>query len=168
MAGNREHHYQARVRWTGNLGRGTSTYRDYSRAHEITAGAAPPIPGSADPAFRGDAARYNPEQLLVGALSACHMLWYLHLCADAGIVVVEYEDEAAGGMNVAADGSGGFAEVVLRPRVTLAHDSDLDAARALHEQAHERCNIARSVNFPVRCDPVVDVESAASGESPLT
>src|SRR5215470_17206822 len=107
MAAERNHHYTITTRWTGNRGTGTSAYTAYARDHELSAaGKLAPIAGSSDPIFRGDRARYNPEELLVGALSACHMLWVLHLCADAGIVITEYIDEAAGEMIEHADGSG--------------------------------------------------------------
>ena len=149
----RRHRYQVRVEWTGNLGHGTRDYRSYSREHEISAAGKETLSGSADAAFRGDASRYNPEDLLVAALSACHMLWYLHLCAEAGVVVVDYTDEAAGVMEQTPDGGGRFREVVLRPAVRLAGGSDAALAAALHEQAHARCFIANSVNFPVRCEP---------------
>src|SRR5581483_3047159 len=116
----RSHRYTIVNRWTGNLGPGTSSYRSYSRSHEISgAGKSVTIPGSSDPAFRGDASRYNPEELLLGALSACHMLWVLHLCADAGIVITEYVDEAEGEMAEHADGSGEFTRVTLRPRMKI-------------------------------------------------
>ncbi len=117
----RDHHYQVSTRWTGNLGSGTSAYRAYSRNYEITAaGKEAPIPGSSDPAFRGDPSRYNPEELLVGALSACHMLWVLHLCADAGIAVTGYVDDAEGYMVEHVDGSGEFTSVVLRPKMKIS------------------------------------------------
>jgi organic hydroperoxide reductase OsmC/OhrA len=148
-----EHAYAVRVEWTGNRGEGTSTYRAYDRAHAITAPGKPVLLGSSDPAFRGDPARYNPEELLVASLSACHMLWYLHLCADAGIVVTAYHDDASGTMVETPEGGGRFAEVVLRPTVTLRPEDDAALANALHERAHELCFIARSVNFPVRCEP---------------
>jgi organic hydroperoxide reductase OsmC/OhrA len=107
MPKERTHEYRVTNRWTGNLGSGTSAYSAYSRAHEFTGeGKSANIPGSRDPAFRGDPARYSPEELLVGACSSCHMLWVLHLCADAGIVVTEYADEAWGEMREHADGSG--------------------------------------------------------------
>src|ERR1043165_9980169 len=112
------HQYNVTNRWTGNLGEGTLRYAGYSRAHELSApGKSAPIPGSSDPAFRGDKQRYNPEELLVGALSTCHMLWALHLCADAGIVITEYVDDAAGEMVEHADGSAEFSSVTLRPRM---------------------------------------------------
>jgi organic hydroperoxide reductase OsmC/OhrA len=145
----RTHQYHARVTWSGNRGTGTSGYRAYGREHEITAGSKPPIPGSADPVFRGDAARWSPEDLLVASVSACHKLWYLHLCADAGIAVQTYVDDARGEMEEGGDGGGRFVRVTLRPRVTVARGADLSKARALHERAHALCFIANSVNFPV-------------------
>jgi organic hydroperoxide reductase OsmC/OhrA len=155
----RDHHYRIGARWTGNLGSGTSAYRAYSRNHEITAaGKEAPIPGSSDPAFRGDPARYNPEELLMGALSACHMLWVLHLCADAGIVVTEYVDDAEGEMVEHADGSGEFTRVVLRPKMKIADAARVADMAAIHHRAHELCAMARSVNFEVACEPEIGVE----------
>ena len=152
------HRYEARTRWTGNLGTGTSTYRAYSRDHEIAADGKPPIAGSSDRAFRGDPARWNPEDLLVSALSSCHMLSYLHLCAVSGIVVTAYEDRASGEMRETEDGGGRFVSALLRPRVTISQ-GDAELARALHERAHHLCFIASSVNFPVRCEPEIVVDS---------
>ena len=150
------HHYAVTVKWTGNTGTGTSGYRNYERQHEIFANAEKPvIPGSSDPAFRGEPARWNPEELLVAALSACHKLWYLHLCARAGIVVVAYVDHAGGVMEETEDGSGFFRRVILRPEITLASGSDIEMARELHEAAHDKCFIARSVNFPVEHEPEI-------------
>jgi organic hydroperoxide reductase OsmC/OhrA len=151
------HHYTCRVRWTGNLGEGTRTYRAYSRDHEVEADGKPPIPASSDPAFRGDPSRYNPEELLVASLSSCHMLWYLHLCAETGIIVSAYDDDARGTMHETADGGGTFTEVVLRPEVVI-REGDASVALRLHERAHELCFIASSVSFPVRCEPVVRAE----------
>ncbi|HZZ64399.1 MAG TPA: OsmC family protein [Candidatus Baltobacteraceae bacterium] len=149
-----EHRYTVTTTWTGNLGSGTSSYRSYGRDHEMTAsGKARAIAGSSASVFRGDESRYNPEELLVGALSACHMLMFLHLCADARIVVQAYRDEAAGTMRVHPDGAGEFTQVVLRPQVTFEQPADAAQALPLHERAHHLCFIARSVNFPVRCDP---------------
>ncbi len=152
----RRHRYQVTNVWTGNLGSGTSTYRAYSRNHELSgAGKSVPVPGSSDPLFRGDPKRYNPEELLVGALSACHMLWVLHLCADAGIVVTGYTDEALGEMDEHADGSAEFTRVILRPRMTLADPTRAAEALAMHQRAHQVCALARSVNFPVEHEPEV-------------
>jgi len=152
----REHHYRIRTTWTGNLGPGTSDYCAYSRDHDIKiAGKSAPLPGSSDAAFRGDPARYTPEELLVASLSACHMLWFLHLCADAGIVVTEYEDAASGEMHENADGSGEFISVTLRPRAVITNSARIADGMALHSRAHDLCFIARSVNFPVQHQPVV-------------
>jgi organic hydroperoxide reductase OsmC/OhrA len=156
MGATRYHHYRVANRWTGNLGKGTAAYSAYSRNFELSgAGKAAPIPGSSDSAFRGDHARYNPEELLVGALSSCHMLWVLHLCADAGITVTEYSDEAIGDMVENPDGSGEFTQVILRPRMTITDPARIADAMALHERAHEVCGIARSVNFTVENEPEV-------------
>lgn len=158
MAGNR-HSYRTTLNWTGNRGSGTSGYVAYGRDHVIGADGKPPLPGSSDPAFRGDAARYNPEELLVASLSACHMLWYLHLCAEAGVTVTAYEDSADGAMETDGSGGGRMVSVTLRPKATLTPDSDQETARALHETAHEHCFIANSVNFPVTCAPAFSLAS---------
>jgi organic hydroperoxide reductase OsmC/OhrA len=152
------HHYATTIRWTGNKGTGTSGYKDYERAHEISAAGKPAIPGSSDPAFRGDPARYNPEDMMVASLCACHMLWYLHLAAVNGIVVTEYIDDAHGTMEEETGGGGRFVEVTLRPRITVLPGADLGRAHALHHEAHEKCFIASSVNFPVRCEPAFEVK----------
>jgi organic hydroperoxide reductase OsmC/OhrA len=157
----KQHHYTVQLRWTGNTGSGTASYRDYERAHDITVGGKPAIAGSSDPAFRGDANRWNPEELLVASLAACHKLWYLGLCAQHGIVVVAYEDEAEGCMVEEPGGAGQFTSVTLRPRVTIAAGADATAAAALHDQAHAMCFIARSVNFPVTHDATIVQETAA-------
>ncbi|MGD0982822.1 MAG: OsmC family protein [Acidimicrobiales bacterium] len=152
------HSYELSLRWTGNTGSGTSSYRAYGREHEVSAAGKPVIAGSSDPAFRGDPQRWNPEELLVAALSQCHMLSYLHLAASAGIVVTSYSDTPSGTMNENPDGSGEFVEVLLRPEVTVADAGMRERAGALHDDAEKLCFIARSVNFPVRHRPgtVVD------------
>lgn len=154
----KEHRYRVRLDWTGNAGTGTSSYRAYRRDHVLSVEGKPALKGSSDPSFRGDPARWNPEELLVASLSACHQLWYLHLCAAAGIVVTAYADHAEGVMIEAADGAGQFSGVVLRPEVTVAAGADAERARALHHEANAMCFIARSVNFPVTHEPVVRVE----------
>lgn len=156
----RTHTYQVTVTWTGDQGTGTSHYRAYSRGHEVRAPGRPTLPGSSDPTFRGEADRWNPEQLLVASLSQCHLLWYLHKCAEAGVVVTGYTDEPTGVMVETADGGGHFAEVVLRPRVTVTEVGMVDAATRLHDDAHRLCFIANSVNFPVRHEPTVMVREA--------
>lgn len=153
-----QHAYSVDLRWTGNRGRGTAGYADYAREYEVSATGKPAITGSADPAFRGDALHYNPEEMLVASLSACHMLWYLHLCSDAGVVVTAYTDEASGTMTQTADGGGHFTEVILHPSVTIKPGSDPDKAVRLHQDAHRLCFVANSVNFPVRCEPAVSTD----------
>jgi len=160
----REHRYQTTVRWTGNTGKGTETYRSYERAHEIAAQGKEAIAGSSDPHFRGEPTRWNPEELLLAALSACHQLAYLHLCADAGLVVTDYQDDAEGVMTENRDGSGQFKGVVLRPRVVLAGSGDSALARSLHARAHSMCFIGRSVNFPVQVEPTIAFGARDLGE----
>jgi organic hydroperoxide reductase OsmC/OhrA len=151
----RDHHYWVRTVWTGNRGTGTSGFRDYERAHVVKVDGKPDLLGSSDANFRGDSARHNPEDLLVASLSACHMLWYLHMAADAGLVVTDYEDEAEGHMRLRADGGGAFVRARLRPRVTIAGDFDANLAAGLHHEAHEKCFVANSVNFPVEVEPEI-------------
>ena len=151
----RTHRYDVSVRWTGNRGSGTSGYRAYERSHVVTAGDKPELLGSSDPMFLGDAGRWNPEELLVVSLSQCHMLWYLHLAAVAGVVVNVFVVEAAVTMRLDVQGGGGqFTEVVLRPAVTVAEPSMVERAEAVHHEVGAKCFIARSVNFPVRHQPV--------------
>jgi organic hydroperoxide reductase OsmC/OhrA len=150
------HRFEAVVTWTGNQGTGTSSYRAYSRNHEISGeGKSAVVAGSSDPAFRGDKSRYSPEDLLIASLAACHMLWVLHLCAEAKITVTEYVDAATGTMALNADGSGQFEEVVLRPRITVREADRDDDVMAANRKAHALCFIARSVTFPVRHEPTV-------------
>ncbi|MFV2102317.1 OsmC family protein [Micromonospora sp. LOL_024] len=151
------HSYAAVVTWTGNRGTGTSGHRDYGRDHDVTAVGPAPIAGSADPAFRGDPARWNPEQLLVASLAQCHMLTYLHLCTIAGVAVTRYVDRARATMLAWSDG-GRFEEVVLAPTVTVADPAMAQRAASLHDDAHRACFVANSVNFTVRHEPTVAVE----------
>ena len=153
---NHPHRYRVDVEWTGNRGSGTDGYRNYSRNHVIRVPGKPDLAGSSDPTFRGDATRHNPEDMLVAALSTCHMLSYLHMATVAGVVVMAYDDAAEGTMATEGDG-GRFTEVVLRPVVTIRADSDSSKALAAHEAAHHACFIANSVNFPVRCEPRIVV-----------
>lgn len=159
-----EHLYKAKINWTGNTGEGTSNYTAYSRAHEISGeGSKDVILGSAATVYRGDASRYNPEELVVAAIAGCHMLWYLHLCADAGVIVIDYEDDASGRLTENDDGNGRFSEVAIRPRVTIKSAADVAAATLLHNEAHKFCFIANSMNFPVKYEPeiiVVNVSAA--------
>jgi organic hydroperoxide reductase OsmC/OhrA len=152
---NKDHHYALSIEWTGNLGTGTSDYRAYTRDHLISAENKPNIPGSSDPHFRGDKTRYNPEEMLVAALSSCHMLSYLHLCAVNKVMVLEYKDNATGTMVENPDGSGQLTEATLNP-VVKVKDSSMNAkALELHEQAEKMCFIASSVNFPVHHKPTI-------------
>lgn len=156
----KEHHYKTTITWTGNRGTGTSGYRDYSRNHEISIEGKPAIPASSDPSFRGDPARYNPEELLVSAVADCHMLWYLHFCSVNGVIVVDYRDEATGIMEETADGSGHFKEVVLHPVVTVTEPSMVEKANVLHHDANKFCFVANSCNFRILHQPTCIVQNA--------
>lgn len=147
-----EHHYSIDLEWTGNRGTGTSGYKQYGRDHIMRAVGKPEIAGSADRAFFGDVERWNPEEMLVAALSQCHLLSYLHVASSNGVVVVEYTDAASGVMEQTADGGGHFSSVTLRPIVTISA-GDPALAIALHEEANAMCFIASSVNFPVGHEP---------------
>jgi organic hydroperoxide reductase OsmC/OhrA len=146
----KKHNYKATIVWEGNEGTGTSHYTAYNRNHSINITDKVTIAGSSDPAFRGDKSKHNPEDLLLSSLSACHMLWYLHLCAEAGVIVTNYKDEATGVMEETANGGGKFTEVILHPVVTVLQEDMIEKANDLHKKAHELCFIANSVNFPVK------------------
>lgn len=149
-----EHHYQLTVTWTGNKGNGTKDYQAYERSHTISVEGKPDLLGTADPMFRGDPKKYNPEELLVAALSSCHMLSYLHLCAVNKIVVTTYIDKPTATM-VLEGGTGHFKEAILHPTITIMDPSRIEDAKKLHHKAHEICFIANSVNFPVNVDPII-------------
>ncbi len=152
-----EHRYALTVRWTGNLGDGTASYRGYSRDHDVEIPGLPVLKGSADPSFHGDRDRYNPEQLLLAALAQCHMLSFLHVAVKHGVVVTAYEDSAAGLMRTNRDGSGQFESVTLSPRVSVTDQAAADLMETLHAEANKVCFIARSVNFPVLHHPSTTV-----------
>ncbi len=150
---NKRHSYAAEIKWTGNRGSGTSGYRNYDRSHLIKIEGKTDIQASSDPAFQGDKTKHNPEDLLVVSLSECHMLWYLHLCADAGVIVVDYVDSASGIMEEDPINGGRFISVILNPLVTVTDASMIEKANALHDDAHKKCFISNSVNFPVSHRP---------------
>lgn len=154
MAQGKEHRYAVTTLWSGAAQGPARDYKTYSREYRSEIAGKPALSGSADPAFMGDPALHNPEDLLVASLAACHMLWYLHLCAVKGVVITAYEDRAEGVM-VAEPRNGRFTEVVLHPTVTVTPESDQALAASLHERAHAECFVANSVNFPVRCEPKI-------------
>ncbi|MEQ8652865.1 MAG: OsmC family protein [Kiloniellales bacterium] len=158
----REHSYKATITWTGNLGEGTPDYRSYGRSHRIEIEGKPALEGSADAAFLGDPQLHNPEDLLLAAVSTCHMLWYLHLCSDAGISVLAYRDSVRGTMTQDADGGGRFTSLSLHPEVTIAPGGDAAKAEALHGPASAKCFIANSLNLPVDHKATITV-----GEEPV-
>ena len=148
------HIYNATITWTGDLGQGTKGYSSYGRNHEIAVEGKPTLSGSADAAFRGDPGRWNPEDSLLGSISSCHMLWFLHLASEAGWVVHSYIDRATAEMQMNPDGSGQFVSALLRPQVGISAGDEALSDR-LHHKAHEMCFIARSLNFPITCEATV-------------
>jgi organic hydroperoxide reductase OsmC/OhrA len=146
----KQHVYHTNLDWTGNTGTGTQTYRGYERSHVINVEGKAPMSCSSDPSFRGDKSKYNPEEMFVASLSSCHMLWFLHVCSEAGVIVLEYSDSATGIMLESDDGNGRFAEVVLHPKVKVKEGWMLEKTEALHEKARQFCFISNSCNFPVR------------------
>ena len=153
----KHHHYTLAVEWTGNNGIGTENYEVYSRSHSIQSADKPIIAASSDAAFRGDDTKYNPEELFVASLSSCHMLWYLHLCADNDIVVHTYNDKPEGTLVEPKNAPGHFASVTLNPKVMVSESWMLEKAHMLHEEAHKKCFIANSCNFPISILPICSV-----------
>jgi len=151
------HDFASKILWTGNRGGGTRTYKGYDRTWDIALPGKEVVHCSNDPLLGGDASRMNPEDLLVSALSACHMLWYLHLASSAGIVVTAYRDDPVGHGETLSNGAGRFLSAVLRPTISVLEGTDLDLAAALHQKVHAFCFIARSVNFPVSYEPTFNV-----------
>lgn len=154
----KQHSYKTTIQWTGNKGQGTTGYRDYERDYTISSEGKPIISGSSDPAFRGDKTRYNPEDLLLASIASCHLLWYLHLCSEAGVIVVDYSDNATGLMVETANGGGRFSAVTLYPVVTVTESSMVDKANELHHKANSLCFIANSLNFKVDHQPTCVVK----------
>lgn len=154
----KEHHYTLTVEWTGNKGQGTSAYTAYERSHTIKSMNKVFIEASSDPSFRGDKTRYNPEELFLSSLSSCHMLWYLHLCSEAGVVVTDYVDNPNATLIESAEGAGHFNSVVLYPHVTVEHESMVKKAMDLHHEANKKCFIANSCNFQVKHDPKITLK----------
>jgi organic hydroperoxide reductase OsmC/OhrA len=153
----KEHTYKIGLMWMGNNGFGTETYTSYERVHTLHAEGKPDLLGSADPLFRGDSAKWNPEELLLASLSSCHMLWYLHLCANHKIIVQTYEDAPYAQMRIEKNGAGKFVNAELRPVVTITQENQRQLAESLHSQAHHYCFIANSVNFPISLSPTITV-----------
>lgn len=146
----KKHNYNLKIQWTGNEDNGTANYKAYNRNHTISVnGKYDVINGSSDPAFLGDKSRYNPEELFLSSISACHMLWYLHLCSIHDVIVIEYLDNATGIMQEDEDEGGKFIEVILHPEVKVAEIEMIDKANKLHAEANKKCFIANSCNFKI-------------------
>ena len=155
---NRQHHFRTTINWTGNRGQGTTDYNGYDRSHRLSAQNKPTIEVSSDSAFMGDPSKYNPEELFLASLSSCHMLWFLHLCSDNGVVVTAYEDHATGNLDEDKTGGGKFTEVILHPHVKVTHSSMIVKANELHEEANKRCFIANSCTFKIKHEAFCKVD----------
>jgi organic hydroperoxide reductase OsmC/OhrA len=149
----KQHQYELEITWTGNQGTGTSAYKAYSRSHRLSIAGKKEIACSSDSPFMGDPALHNPEDFFLASLSSCHMLWYLHLCADAGVVVIAYDDQAKGTLTIDENGKGRFTEVILSPNITVTEASMISTAIALHQKAHEFCFIANSCSTKISHHP---------------
>lgn len=156
----KHHDFASTIVWTGNRGEGTRRYKGYDRSWDIAVPGKAVVHCSNDPMLGGDNTKMNPEDLLISSLAACHMLWYLHLASDAGIVVTSYRDNPVGHGETLSNGAGRFLSAVLRPEIGVLPGVDLELAASLHHRVHEYCFIARSVNFPVRYEPVFRIETA--------
>lgn len=150
----KQHEYDVSVEWTGNRGTGTSDYKAYDRTWNICSAGKPVVACSNDPLLGGDASKYNPEDLLLAAVASCHMLWYLHLCSNAGVTVTDYKDTPSGIGEMEPSGKGRFLKVILKPKITISTGS-IEQAEKIHGEVHNFCFIARSVNFPIEIDPEV-------------
>ncbi len=153
----KQHRYSSTITWTGNTGEGTGGYKKYSRDHELSVPGKSVVALSSDPTFRGDVHRMNPEELLIASISSCHMLWYLHLCSENGIVVQRYVDHAEGIMEESMDGAGAFVAATLYPEIRIQSRDNLHLAKELHHEAHGKCFIANSVNFPVKIEAKISI-----------
>ncbi len=152
-----EHQYSVKINWTGNLGDGTKDYAAYSRNYIISTKNKVNIQASSDTIFRGDADKYNPEELFLASISSCHMLWYLHLCSDAGIIVTDYTDDPKGILDLKKN-NGCFTSVTLHPKVTITDINQISLAEALHSEANKKCFIANSCNFTIHHIPKIEVK----------
>jgi organic hydroperoxide reductase OsmC/OhrA len=153
-----EHNYKLTAVWTGNNGDGTKNVRTYDRSHTVSIEGKPELFLTTDNAAVGDKSKLNPEDLLVAAISSCHMLSYLYLCSLDGVVITSYTDNATGIMLENESGGGSFKEIILHPICEVTDESMITKALELHHKAHEICYIANSVNFEVTCNPTCTIE----------
>ncbi|MCP4074055.1 MAG: OsmC family protein [Hyphomicrobiales bacterium] len=149
----KRHEYSACIKWTGNTGEGTAKYNSYKRSWQLATSGKPLVECSNDPVLGGDPAKHNPEDMLVASIASCHMLWYLHLCAVAGITVTSYKDIPLAIGEMETSGAGRFKSITLRPQIVITATSNIEKARAIHNDVHQYCFIARSINFPVEIEP---------------
>lgn len=151
----KEHHYHLKTIWTGNTGKGTSSYRSYERSLTVSVENKVDLLCTSDTAFNSEKTKHNPEELFLASISSCHLLWYLHLCSENGVVVHDYVDFAEGTMIETADGGGHFTQIILCPTIVVGALSMIEKAHALHQEAHKLCYIANSCNFPIVHKPTI-------------
>ncbi|WP_296618720.1 OsmC family protein [Marivirga sp.] len=154
----KSHNYKSIIKWTGNKGKGTTSYTSYERSYDIIIENKPTIKGSSDPAFHGNSELHNPEDLFLASISSCHMLWYLHLCSENQITVIDYQDNASATMGENPDGKRHFNEAVLTPEVVILEKDKIELAESLHQKANEFCFIANSCNFPIHHNLIIRVQ----------
>jgi len=154
----KKHYYQTSLLWTGNRGQGTTNYRSYNREYEIRVDGKPVLHGSSDPSFRGNSSLYNPEELFLASISSCHMIWYLHLCSEIGVTVIDYKDNAKAVMIEEESGAGFFKSVVLSPKVLITEAEKKNLAMNLHKNANKMCFIANSCNFQILHEPLINIQ----------
>ncbi len=129
------------------------------KTHQVFIDDKSPLTVSAAKAFKGDETKYNPEDLLLSALASCHMMSYFYVCAQNGIELIDYKDEAVGVLELKADGSGAFTSVVLNPVVTISKSEMIDKAVSLHKEAHSICFIAHPCNVLISHTVLLQVTS---------
>ncbi len=154
------HEFNTQIEWTGNTGLGTETYESYERDYTLSSEGKEQILCSSAAGFRGDTNKYNPEDLFIASLSSCHMLWYLHLCADNGIKVLSYIDATEAKLAVFLNGKGFFQSITLSPKVVVENPEHIQKAIALHQKANKMCFLANSLHFPIKHNPTVTAPDA--------
>jgi organic hydroperoxide reductase OsmC/OhrA len=146
----KHHQYKLKIEWTGNNGNGTEKYDKYRRDFTIHFENKAPVFASADSIFRGDPSKLNPEEMLLSAISSCHMLWFLHECADHGIKLIEYTDTPEAVLEIVPGNGGRFTEATLTPEIVLESFDGKINILELYELAAKKCFIANSCNFPIK------------------
>mgnify|MGYP003670193837 CR=1 FL=1 len=145
-----QHIFKVSTNWSKKEGESTTSPRTYSRNHTIKIkGRAEVLKISAAKAFKGDDTLHNPEDLLLSAVSSCHMMSYFYVCSQNGVEVLSYTDNAQAFLEVDKNGKGQIAKVELYPEVIVSKPEMIEVAETLHQKANDLCFIANSCNFPI-------------------